>query len=76
MAVTYTRRKKVCHFTVNKMTEIDYKDVGLLMKFIMDNAKIVPSRVTGTKPCWQRQLTQAIKRARFLGLLPYTDKHR
>lgn len=69
------RRKKVCHFTTNKFTEIDYKDVYLLKKFIMENGKIVPCRITGTKPHWQRQLTRAIKLARYLALLPYCDQH-
>lgn len=72
---TYFRRKKMCYFTANKMKEIDYKDVGLLRKFIMENGKIVPSRITGTKAKYQRMLTTAIKLARFLGLLPYTDRH-
>ena len=58
-----------------KLKEIDYKDVGLLRKFIMENGKIVPSRITGTKARFQRLLAIAIKRARFLALLPYTDRH-
>ncbi len=69
------RRKKFCYFTSNKIEEIDYKDVYLLKKFITENGKIVPSRITGTKARFQRMLALAIKRARFLGLLPYTDKH-
>ena len=69
------RRKKFCYFTSNKIEEIDYKDVHLLKKFITENGKIVPSRITGTKARFQRMLALAIKRARFLGLLPYTDKH-
>lgn len=72
---TYYRRKKMCYFTANKMKEIDYKDVYLLKKFIMENGKIVPSRITGTKAGYQRKLTTAIKLARFLALLPYTDRH-
>lgn len=74
MAMPY-RRKKMCHFTANKIKEIDYKDVGLLRKFIMENGKIVPSRITGTKANYQRMLTNAIKLARFIALLPYTDRH-
>lgn len=71
----YFRRKKMCYFSANKIKDIDYKDIGLLKKFIMDNGKIVPSRITGTKARYQRQLTKAIKRARFIALLPYTDGH-
>lgn len=69
------RRKKFCYFTSNKLNEVDYKDVFLLKKFITENGKIVPSRITGTKARFQRLLAIAIKRARFLALLPYTDKH-
>lgn len=77
MAATYSRRKKMCYFTANKikMKEVDYKDVGLLRKFIMDNGKIVPSRITGTKAKYQRALSNAVKLARFVALLPYTDRH-
>lgn len=75
MAATYFRRKKMCHFTANKIDEIDYKDVYLLKKFIMENGKIVPSRITGTKAGYQRMLSNSIKLARFLALLPYTDRH-
>lgn len=69
------RRKKFCYFTSNKLNDVDYKDVYLLKKFITENGKIVPSRITGTKARFQRLLSRAIKRARFLALLPYTDKH-
>lgn len=72
---TYYRRKKMCYFTANKIKDIDYKDVGLLRKFIMENGKIVPSRITGTKAGYQRKLTKAVKVARYLALLPYTDRH-
>jgi len=76
MAVaTHFRRKKMCYFTANKIKEIDYKDVNLLRKFIMENGKIVPSRITGTKAGFQRKLTKAIKLARFLALLPFCDRH-
>lgn len=75
MAATYFRRKKMCYFTANKIKEIDFKDIGLLRKFIMENGKIVPSRITGTKARYQRQLSNAIKLARFVALLPYTDRH-
>lgn len=73
--MSYTRRKKMCYFTANKITEVHYADVNLLKKFIMDNGKIVPSRITGTKAKYQRALTTAIKIARQLALLPYTDRH-
>ncbi len=72
---TYFRRKKFCYFTSNKIDTVDYKDVHLLKKFITESGKIVPSRITGTKAKYQRQLATAIKRARFLALLPYCDKH-
>ena len=72
---TYFRRKKFCYFTTNKMKEVDYKDVHLLKKFISENGKIVPSRITGTKARWQRPLTRAIKIARYIALLNYCDKH-
>jgi len=72
---TYFRRKKMCYFTANKIKEIDYKDIALLRKFIMENGKIVPSRITGTKANYQRKLAKAVKLARFIALLPYTDRH-
>jgi len=71
----YFRRKKFCYFTSNKIEEIDYKDVHLLKKFITESGKIVPSRITGTKARYQRQLANVIKLARYLALLPYCDKH-
>ena len=64
-------RRKVCYFTKNKITYIDYKDVELLKKFISANGKITPRRVTGTSAKYQRMLTTAIKRARQMALLPY-----
>jgi small subunit ribosomal protein S18 len=72
---TYFRRKKFCYFTTNKIDQVDYKDVNLLKKFITESGKIVPSRITGTKARFQRQLAAAIKLARYLALLPYCDKH-
>lgn len=71
----YFRRKKTCKFTSEGTTEIDYKDLTTLKQYISENGKIVPARITGTKSRYQRQLAVAIKRARFLALLPYTDKH-
>ena len=72
---TYFRRKKFCYFTTNKIEEVDYKDINLLKKFVTESGKIVPSRITGTKARYQRQLATAIKLARYLALLPYCDKH-
>ena len=64
-------RRKVCAFCVDKIEEIDYKDVPRLRRYLSEHAKIVPRRVTGTCARHQRQLTIAIKRARHLALLPY-----
>jgi small subunit ribosomal protein S18 len=72
----YFRRRKFCRFTAEGVTEIDYKDIGLLKNYVTENGKIVPSRITGTSAKYQRQLSTAIKRARFLALLPYTDSHK
>jgi len=69
------RRRKFCRFTAEKIKEIDFKDIDLLKDFIGENGKIIPARITGTKARYQRQLGVAIKRARFLALLPYTDLH-
>ena len=69
------RRKRVCRFTQAGIKEIDYKDLDTLEDFITETGKIVPARITGTSARYQRQLTRAIKRARYLSLLPYTDKH-
>ncbi len=69
------RRRKFCRFTAEKIKEIDYKDVALLKDFINENGKIIPARITGTKARYQRQLSVAVKRARYLALLPYTDLH-
>ena len=68
------RRKKVCFFTENKITYIDYKDVELLKKFISDRGKILPKRVTGTKAGYQKELSVAIKRARHMALLPFVKE--
>jgi small subunit ribosomal protein S18 len=71
----FFRRKKYCRFTAEGITEIDYKDLNLLKANISESGKIVPSRITGTKAKYQRQLASAVKRARYLALLPYTDQH-
>ena len=67
------RRRKVWQFCVDKVEHIDYKDTAKLRKYISDRAKILPRRMTGTCAMHQRQLTEAIKRARHLALLPYTS---
>ena len=71
----FFRKKKSCKFTAEGVTEIDYKDLATLKQYIAENGKIVPSRITGTRTRYQRQLAVAIKRARYLALLPYTDSH-
>ncbi len=71
----FFRRKKYCRFTAEGIEEIDYKDINLLKGYITETGKIVPSRITGTKSKYQRQLAKAIKRARYLALLPYSDSH-
>ena len=71
----FFRRKKFCRFTAEGVKEIDYKDIATLKGYITETGKIVPSRITGTKARYQRQLSTAIKRARFLALLPYCDRH-
>jgi len=71
----FIRRKKFCRFTADGVKSIDYKDLATLKGYISETGKIVPSRITGTKSFFQRQLSVAIKRARYLALLPYTDQH-
>lgn len=71
----FFRRRKYCRFTAEGVKEIDYKDLATLKNYVTESGKIVPSRITGTKARYQRQLAEAIKRARFLALLPYTDRH-
>ncbi len=71
----YYRRRKYCRFTAEGIEEIDYKDLDILKAYISETGKIVPSRITGTKAKYQRQLAKAIKRARFLALIPYSDAH-
>ncbi|BAN68938.1 30S ribosomal protein S18 [endosymbiont of unidentified scaly snail isolate Monju] len=71
----FYRRRKYCRFTAEGIKEIDYKDLNLLKQNISETGKIVPSRITGTSARYQRQLATAVKRARFLALLPYTDSH-
>ena len=68
----FFRRRKSCPFSGPHAPKIDYKDVKLLQRFISERGKIVPSRITAVSTKKQRELAQAIKRARFLGLLPYS----
>ncbi len=71
----FFRRRKFCRFTAEGVKEIDYKDIETLKGYITETGKIVPSRITGTKARYQRQLATAIKRARYVALLPFTDNH-
>jgi small subunit ribosomal protein S18 len=68
----FFRRRKFCRFTAEGIKEIDYKDLQTLKNYVTETGKIVPSRITGTKARYQRQL----ERARFLALLPYCDSHK
>ena len=71
----YFRRRKFCKFTAEGTVQIDYKDLETLKAYVSETGKIIPSRITGTKARYQRQLATAIKRARYLALIPYTDSH-
>lgn len=71
----YFKRTKFCAFSADKGIEIDYKDVDMLGDYVMESGRIVPSRITGTSARYQRQLAKAIKLARYLALLPYSDTH-
>ena len=71
----FNRKRKYCRFTALGVEEIDYKDIDTLKNYISETGKIIASRNTGTKEKYQRQLSTAIKRARYLALLPYTDQH-
>lgn len=70
------RRKKSCRFSSEDGQNIDYKDLDLLSEYITETGKIVPSRITGTSAKYQRQLSTAIKQARFIALLPFCDAHK
>ncbi len=71
----FFRRRRFCKFTAEGTKEIDYKDLATLKAYVTETGKIVPSRITGTKAKYQRQLATAVKRARYLALLPYSDAH-
>ena len=68
-------RRRYCKFTALGIEEVDYKDIKLLSEFITETGKILPSRITGTKAKFQRQISTAVKRARYLALIPYSDNH-
>jgi small subunit ribosomal protein S18 len=72
----FFRRRKFCRFSAEGAAAIDYKDLETLKGYVTETGKIVPSRITGTKAKYQRQLSTAIKRARYVALLPYTDAHK
>jgi small subunit ribosomal protein S18 len=72
---SFQRRPRFCRFTAEGIESIDYKDVDVLKANISESGKIMPRRTTGTKAHFQRQLATAVKRARFLALIPYTDQH-
>ena len=72
---SFSRRRKFCRFTAEGVKQIDYKDLATLKQYITETGKIVPSRITGTKARYQRQLSTAVQYARFLALLPYSDSH-
>ena len=71
----FDNRPKYCKFTSEGISEIDYKDLNLIREYITETGKILPSRITGTKAKYQRQISTAVKRARFLALIPYCDNH-
>lgn len=71
----FFRRKRYCKFTAEGIAEIDYKDLNLLRQYVTETGKIIPSRLSGTKARYQRQLSNAVKRARYLALIPYCDAH-
>lgn len=70
------KRKRFCRFTATGVVEIDYKDVDSMRDFLAENGKIIPARLTGTRAIFQRQVNTAVKRLRFLAMLPYTDQHK
>ena len=71
----YFKKQKFCKFTKEGISKIDYKDLNLIREYITETGKILPSRITGTKAKYQRQISTAVKRARFLALIPYSDNH-
>ena len=76
MANNSYRRRRYCRLLTDGVKDIDYKNLELLKNYITETGKIVPSRITGTPSCYQRKLARAVKWARYLSLLPCTDKHK
>lgn len=74
--MTYTKQNKFSKNPVNDISEIDYKNIDLLKKFLTDAGKIIPGRVTGVSSKAQRKITEEIKLARYLSLIPYCDHHK
>ena len=72
----YFKKRKFCKFTKEGISEIDYKDLNLIKEYITETGKILPSRITGTKAKYQRQISTAVKRARYLALIQYSDNHK
>lgn len=75
MMTQQRNKRKFCRFSADGAQEIDYKDIETLKNYITETGRIVPSRITGTRAKYQRQLANAVKRARFLALLPFCDHH-
>ena len=73
--MTFQNKRKFCYFKENGITEIDYKDVKLLRRFVNDQGKIMPRRITGTSAKMHRKLVRAIKRSRSIALMPYVEKN-
>lgn len=73
--MSFYHRKKICRFSSEGAEPIDYKNIYMLKNYVSESGRIVPSRITGTRARYQRLLSLAIKRARFLALLPYCDRH-
>ncbi|MBL7013190.1 MAG: 30S ribosomal protein S18 [Candidatus Marinimicrobia bacterium] len=71
--MAFTSRRKFCYFKENNISEVDYKDVKLLRRFVNDQGKIMPKRVTGTSAKMHRKLVRAIKQSRMIGLMPFSD---
>ena len=72
----FFRRRKVCPFSGDSAPKIDYKDIKMLQNYVTDSGKIVPSRITSVSNKYQRRLSQAVKRARYIALLPYSAHHK
>ena len=75
MKMAFQNKRKFCYFKENGITEIDYKDVKLLRRFVNDQGKIMPRRITGTSAKMHRKLVRAIKRSRSIALMPYVENN-